>query len=77
MAKHTNYLLQMTADELSILFAVFCTGRVGGNPAVRSKLYDKIAGLNKAMRLGNQGDPIDGEVTERRKSSDLISKDAV
>jgi len=51
--------LALDLDELTILHRVFCSGIVGGDTTVRSRLYDKIVELKRAAMTA-KGTVIDG-----------------
>jgi hypothetical protein len=71
------FILQLTANEAKMLHRVFCSGLIGGDPTVRSKLYDKIAALNRTMTT--QGaKTIDGQAENGRAASrDIVPASAV
>lgn len=57
--------LNLDLDELTILHRVFCSGMIGGDPRVRSRLYDKIVQL-KREAISAAGITIDGTAETRR-----------
>lgn len=74
-----KYELYLEDDELNMLSRVLLSGHVGGNPAVRESLTNKVRELMKLKSMVDW-ETIDGEVEEhnadRVPSCDLLAPTA-